>query len=156
MSGAVAACRTPFGRIGRVAFLLLTVLLLAVAFGCFYAGMHLSYDLHVPAGMVLVWVSVALLLGVGALLAARRCRDMGAGMITGIATMLPRAGWMVAITRIQIFSNDGWFEVALALLALDILILLALALAVWPGQPPGQTMANRHGEVRGAGRAGRE
>lgn len=121
-----------FRRIGRLRFLLLTVPLLAGAFGCFYAGMHLSHDLNIPSGFMLVWVSVAVLLGVGALLAARRCRDIGVGMIPGIATMLPRIGWMYALTQIQIFASNSWFEITLALLALDAFVLAVLSL--WPGR----------------------
>ena len=115
------------------------MLILAAAFGCFYAGMYLYYDRHDPPGAILIWVSVALLLGGGSIAATRRLRDIGVHAVAGIATMLPRIGWLTAIVKFNLWINDGWVEFGFAMLALDTLVLLVLSL--WPGQ----RTANAHG-----------
>ncbi len=135
----VALLGSPFGRIGRVTFVLITPLALIVAAMLLVVGIFLGErGLKFGDSVAIVGPILVLYLVSGSLM-LRRLHDIGFPTAIALLVLLPRIGWMVALSQANFMRSNGWGEIALALLPLDILLLLVLAL--WPGQ----AAANRHG-----------
>jgi uncharacterized membrane protein YhaH (DUF805 family) len=139
--GVMALFFSPFGRIGRMSFLLLMLAVIVLSVILFFLGIYLGeHGLHYSDWQIVIPAMLMLFIPAGSL-AMRRLHDLGLPGWTTLLAMLPRAGWMYALSRVNIFRNDGWVEITLSLLVLDVVLLLALIF--WPGQKT----PNRHGPV---------
>jgi hypothetical protein len=126
-------------RIGRLAFLLLNLLMV---------GMAAVVGVSVPGSDTIALIAISpVLLGFGAAITSLRMRDTGMRWTMGLWLMLPRAGWMYAFYRINMYRGDFWPVATILLLVVD--MLLVLTFMFWPGMlrpgmlRPGQARTNK-------------
>ena len=131
----------PFGRIGRVSFVLLSLGVFAAAFAGFFLGIFVSEHRIIRSDWVIVLPPMAVLLLPGFCLLIRRCHDVGLSIWLTLAALLPRPAWMASLSQVNFLHDDGWVGVTLLLLVAD--LALFLVLGFWPGQPG----PNQHGPV---------
>lgn len=132
---------SPFGRIGRLSFLLLHLGMVAGSLVLFWIGMFLGEHGFFLSDWQAFLPPLVLLFGAGGTLLVRRLNDVGRPRGWAALALLPRAGWLLAAERINLFRNDGWAEIAALLLVADLAVVLVGT--AWPGQAE----TNRHGAV---------
>lgn len=113
------------GRVNRVGFLLLAVLIAALT-------VLALNTLHISSDRELLFAVLPGLIGGGFCLHALRVVDIGWRWFYALPTLLARVGWLYALSQVNFFRGDNWLVTALALFVLD--LLLVIALAVWPGR----------------------
>ncbi len=138
---ALARHASPFGRMARLPFFLLSLAMIALAIVLLLLMLYLDdLGLRIPDDSLPI-PSIVVLIGAGTPLLMRRLHDLGVPGWASPAVIVPRLGWMYALDNLNILTDDDWFAATLLLLLADVLLLLALS--AWPGQ----ATANRHGPV---------
>lgn len=110
---------SPFGRIGRVTYLLLMPLVLAGCLVLFIVGMFTSEHGLFYSDWQIFGPALFLLITAGGSLILRRLHDVGLPGFFSLLGLLPRAGWLAATPWLDVMHNSTANDIFIVLILAD-------------------------------------